>query len=69
MSYPYSHPSMPGTPADFPHNVTASPKGPNPWHDTCTAGAAAASSDSLTDKLTALLTPLLAEPLESPPSS
>jgi hypothetical protein len=55
MGSPYSHPSMPGTPADFPSAVTAFPKGPSPWHDTCASPA---------ETIAALITPLLAQPLE-----
>lgn len=40
MSYPYSHPSMPGTPADFPSHTTHSPERTPSWHDTCAEAAA-----------------------------
>lgn len=35
----YSHPSMPGTPRDFPEHITASPERTPSWHDTCASPA------------------------------
>lgn len=65
MSTPYTHPSMPGTPADFPTAVTASPKGPSPWPVTCTAKTDDGSSADLLAQATAYMT----LPLESPECS
>lgn len=62
MSYPYTHPSMPGTPADFPTAVTASPKGLLPWHDTCTAK----TDDKWNADLLAEATAFMTQPLELP---
>lgn len=69
MSFPYTHPSMPGTPADFPVHVTATPKGPSPWHDICTADTAAASNADWRAELLAEATAYMALPLESPECS
>lgn len=65
MTFPYSHPSMPGTPRDFPAHVTATPKGTPPWHDTCTAKTDAEWNADFLAQATAYMT----LPLESPESS
>jgi hypothetical protein len=59
MTSPYSHPSMPGTPADFPTHITDSPERTPPWHATCPA----LTADELTADLLAQATHFMTQPL------